>query len=212
MSSLNKVDPTQTGRLVFLWEISAKVTHCLLHVSRTYSERFIFSLLSSPFPVILLTPPLDKIMFSPFFHGSELVDSTVYSLFTSEAERALSVNDVHIFCATSSECWVQSVGAGDMISVIKISWGPPPRLWGRDWWNVSRPTELKTVRYWVGKGRVGSGPASLVETGSSISIKKIQSASNNVNMNSHSMFQRENKNCIDLEVIVLLLAEDSKSF
>jgi hypothetical protein len=64
----------------------------------------------------------------------------------------------------------------------------------------------------VGKGRVGSGPASLVETGSSISIKKIQSASNNVNMNSHSMFQRENKNCIDLEVIVLLLAEDSKSF
>jgi hypothetical protein len=42
---------------------------------------------------------------------------------------------------------------------------------------------------------------------SSITIKKIQSTSSNLHMHSHAMFQRGNKNCIDLEVIVLLLAE-----
>jgi hypothetical protein len=43
-------------------------------------------------------------------------------------------------------------------------------------------------------------------------LKKIQSTSSNLHLNCHSMFQRENKNCIDLEVIVLLLAESDNSY
>jgi len=43
------------------------------------------------------------------------------------------------------------------------------------------------------------------EKGRMITVAKIQSTSSNVHMNSHFIFQRENKKSIDLEVIVLLL-------
>lgn len=70
---------------------------------------------------------------------------------------------------------------------------------------------MKTSRY-GGKRGVNWDPLDWMGMESSITIKKIQSTSSNLHINSHSMFQSENKNCIDLEVIVLLLAEACDSF
>jgi hypothetical protein len=52
------------------------------------------------------------------------------------------------------------------------------------------------------------------EKGSMVTVTKIQSTSSNAHMSSHSVFQRENKKniYIDLEVIILLLVEAGKSF
>jgi len=56
-----------------------------------------------------------------------------------------------------------------------------------------------------GGGGVRSESVGMNEKGRMITVAKIQSTSSNVHMNSHFIFQRENKKSIDLEVIVLLL-------